>query len=92
MKIDELSDDILSLIEEKVKKHPKYRFKKVIQEIDEIGEAVFLNLTHIGLHTLLDAPPFTFAEYYHPDNGGFWFKAVNDRDTILEVFPYVSSF
>ena len=85
MNITELCGDILSLIEDEVKNHPKYKFKKVIQEIEEglCDERQpcerYPNLIDIGLRYLVCAPPYTTATYYSWENGGFWFDPCNDR-------------
>ena len=78
MNISDLNYDILSLIEDEVKNHPKYKFKKVIQEIELKKDELCSSLNWVGIDELINAPPYTTATHYSWDNGGFWFDPCND--------------
>jgi hypothetical protein len=65
-----LCDDILELIEKEWQ--PRYQYKKVLKELVQ-GD---WELYDCDLGELLYAPPFLFAERYHPDEGGWWFDDI----------------
>jgi hypothetical protein len=77
MKILNLCDDILGMIEQEVKVHPRYQFKKVLEELVE-GD---WELYDCELYQLLDAPPIIYAHAYHPDEGGWWFDDITAEIT-----------
>ena len=80
MNITYLCDDILGMIEERVRDNPKYKFKKVLDEIKNIEP----DLYDTGLDELLDAPTFTHSYWYRPEDGGWWFESVNDLELCNE--------
>jgi len=63
-----LCDDIIGMIQVEVANHPKYRYKKVLEELVN-GD---WELNDLELDNLIDSPPYNYATYYHPDEGGWW--------------------
>ena len=77
MNITDLCDDILGLVGEQVKDHPKYKFKKVMEELEELDEFVF---NDTDLWWLVEAPPFIYASWYNVDEGGWWIDDIRGEE------------
>tara|TARA_R110000796_G_scaffold72151_3_gene163415 strand:+ start:16 stop:303 length:288 start_codon:yes stop_codon:yes gene_type:complete len=72
MNILNLADDILGMVGDEVKNQPKYKFKKVLEELKEKD----IELNSVDLWWLVEAEPFIYASWYNIDEGGWWFDDI----------------